>query len=81
MRSMMSNTRKSKPQPELLGKGQYAIYQAPNGDGVIAYRPEGEEKDSHQVVPARFWSVMMKMLRGEITEMNPMALAKMMIGR
>ena len=76
----MSNTRKSKPQPELLGKGSYAIYQARNGDGVIAYRPDGEDKDSHQVVPAKFWSLMMKMLRGEVTEMNPMALMKLIMG-
>lgn len=75
----MSNKRKSHPQPELLGKGSYAIYQATNGDGVIAYRPDGEEKDSHQVVPAKFWSLLMKMLRGEMQDMNPVALMKLMM--
>jgi len=75
----MSNAKKAKPQPELLSKGNYAIFQAPNGDGVIAYRPEGEEKDSHQVVPAKFWTVFMAMLRGETEGMNPVSLMKLMM--
>ena len=76
----MSNTRKSKPQPELLGKGSYAIYQARNGDGVIAYRPDGEEKDSHQVVPAKFWSLLMKILSGEVKGLSPVEMMKMLMG-
>ena len=57
----MSNTKKaSKPQPQKLGSGKYAIFQTPEGDGVISYRPDGEEQDSHQVVPAKFWSMLMK---------------------
>jgi hypothetical protein len=75
----MSNTRKVKPQSQLLSKGNYAIFQAPNGDGVIAYRPDGEEKDSHQVVPAKFWSICMKMLRGDTEGITPMSLMKLMI--
>lgn len=77
----MSNTRKLKrsKSPTLVSKGSYAIYEAPNGDGVIAYRQEGEDADSHQVVPAKFWSLAMRMLRGEMTDVNPVALMKMLI--
>ena len=77
----MSNSRKIKlaSSPTLVSKGSYAIYEAPNGDGVIAYRQDGDEKDSHQVVPAKFWSLAMKMLRGEISDLNPASLMKMMM--
>ena len=85
----MSNTRKTRQsaddsqtaaaKPKLLGKGHYAIFEAPNGDGVVAFRPEGEDKDSHQVVPAKFWSLALKMLRGETQDLNPMELMKMMM--
>ena len=81
----MSNQRKlkkppgGKSVPVLLSKGSYAIYEASNGDGVIAYRAEGESADSHQVVPAKFWSLAMKMLRGEMTDVNPMSLMKMLM--
>ena len=67
--------------PELLSKGNYAIFQAPNGDGVVAYRPEGETKDSHQVVPAKFWLLFLKMIRGELEGINPMDLMKAMMGK
>jgi len=66
--------------PTLLSRGRYAIYQAPNGDGVVTYRPDGEEADSHQVIPSRFWGVITKVLRGEITDANPMTLLKMLAG-
>lgn len=79
----MSNSRKLKKSltPTLVSKGQYAIYEAPNGDGVIAYRQEGDEADSHQVVPAKFWSLAMSMLRGEVTDFNPMSLMKMLMSK
>ena len=71
----MPDTRK------LLSKGRYAIYEADNGDGVIAYRPEGQQKDSHQVVPARFWGVAAKILRGEDPGLSPGALMKLLVKR
>ena len=78
----MSNTKKaSKPQPQKLGSGKYAIFQTPEGDGVISYRPDGEEQDSHQVVPAKFWSMLMKILSGEMTSLNPMELMKMLMSK
>lgn len=83
----MSNTRKraaepaEKAKPEVIGKGRYAIYQTPDGDGVISYRPDGAEADQHQVVPARFWIMFRKILAGEVTELNPAALMKLMMGR
>ena len=67
--------------PEILGKGKYAIYQTPEGDGVISYRPEGDEEDQHQVIPARFWSILMKILSGEITDLNPMSVMKMLMSK
>lgn len=80
----MSNTRKlrkpaEKSSPTLMSKGTYAIFEASNGDGVIAYRPDGEQADQHQVVPAKFWTILMKMLRGEVQDMNPMTLMKLMM--
>ena len=77
----MSNRKTAKAAPPvLLSKGQYAIYEAPNGDGVISYRPDGEEADSHQVIPSKFWTVVTKVLRGEMTDVNPMVLLKMLAG-
>lgn len=73
----MSNSKKAKVHP--LGSGRYAIYQTPEGDGVISYRPDGEEQDSHQVVPAKFWSVLMKILSGEMKDISPMTLMKMLM--
>ena len=66
--------------PEVLGRGRYAIYQDPSGDGIISYRPEGADADSHQVVPARIWTVILGVLRGEITDMNPMTVMKLLMG-
>lgn len=65
--------------PVLLSKGRYAIYQAPNGDGVISYRPENQDFDQRQVVPARFWAVMTGIASGEIKDMNPVTLMKMIM--
>ena len=82
----MSNARKPKAAvsretgPEVLGRGRYAIYQDANGDGIVSYRPEGSSEDSHQVVPARIWTVILGVLRGEITDMNPMILMKTLMG-
>lgn len=69
-----------KATPELLGKGRYSIYQTPGGDGVISYRPDGQEQDSHQVVPAKFWGVLMGILSGEVKDLNPVSLMKMLMG-
>jgi hypothetical protein len=84
----MSNTRKrtaaraaEKAKPELLGQGRYAIYQTPEGDGVVTYRPDGVEEDQHQVVPARFWAMLMKILSGEMSDINPMVIMKMLMGK
>jgi hypothetical protein len=81
----MSNSKKVKPAaegaPVALGKGRYAIFQNSNGDGVIAYRPEGEKEDSHQVIPAGIWKIILSALRGEAVDVNPMTLMKMLMGK
>lgn len=78
----MSNARKvKKPSSTLVSKGSYAIYEDASGNGVIAYRQDGEDKDSHQVVPAKFWSLATRMLRGEVTDMNPVSLMKMLMSK
>ena len=78
----MSNAKKAAaaPPPVKLGAGRYAIYQTPAGDGVISYRPDGQDADSHQVVPAKFWTVLMGILSGEVKDMNPVSLMKMLMG-
>lgn len=87
----MSNARKTKPAadapapapaaPVKLGAGRYSIYQTPDGDGVISYRPDGQEADQHQVVPARFWSVLMGIVSGQIKDLGPMEMFKMLMGK
>jgi hypothetical protein len=83
----MPATRKAKPagaeaaeaKPVTLSKGRYAIYEAPNGDGVISYRPDGQEADQHQVVPAKFWTVLTGIASGQVTDLNPVSLLKMIM--
>jgi hypothetical protein len=72
--------RPAPPKPELLGKGRYSIYQAPNGDGVISYRPDGDDFDQRQVVPAKLWGMILGVLSGQVKDLNPMELMKMLMG-
>ena len=65
--------------PLLLGRGRYSIYQTPEGDGVVVYRADGTDADEHQVVPAKFWTVLMGILSGEIKNLNPMDLMKVLM--
>lgn len=78
----VSNSRKTrKPShPVQLGAGRYAIFQDPDGNGVISYRPDGQEEDSHQVVPAKFWALLMKILSGEVKGLSPVEMMKMLMG-
>jgi hypothetical protein len=66
--------------PVILGRGRYAIYQSPNGDGVISYRPDGEDADQHQVVPAKFWSILTGMLSGQVKALSPVEIVKLIMG-
>ena len=70
-----------KVKPRLLGQGRYAIYQTPEGDGVVVYRADGTTEDEQQVVPAKFWTVLMGILSGEIKNLNPMDLMKVLMGK
>jgi len=63
-----------------ISKGRYAIYQAPDGTGVISYRPDGDAADQHQVVPAKFFAILMSVWRGETPDLNPVSLMKMLMG-
>jgi hypothetical protein len=67
--------------PQLLGRGRYAIYQTPEGDGVVVYRADGTSTDESQVVPARFWAMLMKILSGEISSLSPVELMKTLMGK
>lgn len=67
--------------PAPLAKGRYALYELPNGDGLLAYRPEPEEEDRHQVIPGGIWKILMSLARGEKPEINPMLLMKAMMNR
>lgn len=66
---------------KLISMGRYAIYETADGEGVVAYRPDGQEADSHQVVPAKFWSLVLKMISGEIKNMSPLSMMKVLTGR
>jgi hypothetical protein len=39
-------------EPELLSKGAYSLYRAPDGGMRLIYRPEGAEEDQHLAFPA-----------------------------
>jgi len=67
--------------PKLISRGRYAIHETPEGEGVVSYRPDGAEEDSHQLVPARFWGVALKILNGQDPGLKPGALLKLMVGR
>ena len=67
--------------PRLLGQGRYAIYQTPEGDGVVVYRADGTDADEQQVVPAKFWALLMGILSGEMKNLNPMDLMKALMGK
>ena len=67
--------------PLLLGQGRYAIYQTPEGDGVVVYRADGTDADEQQVVPAKFWALLMGILSGELKNLNPMDLMKALMGK
>ena len=67
--------------PRLLGQGRYAIYQTPEGDGVVVYRADGSETDEQQVVPAKFWALFMKILAGEVSGLSPVDLMKVIMGK
>ena len=70
-----------KTKPRLLGQGRYAIYQSPEGDGVVVYRADGSDTDEQQVVPAKFWALLMGILSGELKNLNPMDLMKALMGK
>ena len=67
--------------PLLLGQGRYAIYQTPEGDGVVVYRADGTSADEQQVVPAKFWALLMKILSGEMSGVSPVELMKVLMGK
>ena len=67
--------------PVLLGRGKYAIYQTPEGEGIIAYRPENTDADNHVPIPKAVWGVMLSALKGEKIDMSPMAVMKLMMGK
>ena len=80
----MSKTKTKAPpaegKPLLLGQGRYAIYQTPEGDGVVVYRADGSDADEQQVVPAKFWTLLMGILSGTLKDLSPMDLMKALMG-
>lgn len=67
--------------PTTISKGRYSIFQTPEGDGVVVYRPDGEKEDQRQVVPAKFWKIITGVLSGEVTSLSPMDLMKTLMGK
>lgn len=51
--------------PELLSRGQYSLYSTADGGAHLAYRPDGQDEDSHQPIPASVWQLLGKAMRGE----------------
>ena len=76
-----TKTAPAEGKPQLLGQGRYAIYQTPEGDGVVVYRADGTSEDEQQVVPAKFWALLMKILAGEVSGISPVDLMKVLMGK
>lgn len=51
--------------PELLSRGQYSLYSTADGGAHLSYRPDGQDEDSHQPIPAGIWGLLGKAMRGE----------------
>jgi len=64
------------PKPELLSRGQYGLYRAPDGGMHLAYRPDGAEEDLHLVVPA----AMVRMAEAAAAGQGPFARMRALIG-
>jgi hypothetical protein len=84
-KDMMTKKKEISPhaegKPRLLGQGRYAIYQTPEGDGVVVYRADGADADEQQVVPAKFWSLLMQILSGTLKNVSPMDLMKVLMSK
>jgi hypothetical protein len=64
------------PQPELLSRGKYSLYKAPDGGMHLAYRPEEAEEDLHLVVPA----AMVRMAEAAAAGQGPLGRMKALMG-
>lgn len=65
------------PKPELLSRGAYSLYRAPDGGMHLAYRPDEAEEDLHLVVPA----AMVRMAEAAAAGQGPFARMRALIGR
>ena len=79
-RKVISNGQKAS-RPEPVGQGRYALYTTSKGEGVLSYRPDGCEEDYHQLIPAILWGILLKGMRGEEVDANPITLIKAMMGK
>lgn len=64
--------------PEPVMKGTFALYEAPGGGRVLAYRLAGEEDTRRIIIPAAIIKLMEAQQRGE--KISPMAMIKSMMG-
>lgn len=62
--------------PELLSRGVYSLYRAPDGAMHLAYRPEGTEEDLHLVIPA----AMVRMAEAAASGQGPMGRMRALMG-
>jgi hypothetical protein len=63
-----------------LGRGQYVIWQAGDGGGIVTYRPDGVEEDREQHVPAPFWRIIRAAISGDLAGASRMDLLRMLMG-
>lgn len=62
--------------PELLSRGRYSLYKAPDGGMHLAYRPEDAGEDLHLVVPA----AMVRMAEAAAAGQGPMGRMRALMG-
>jgi hypothetical protein len=67
------------PVAELRQQGQYKIYEVSDGSAVVTYQPDGQDQEHEHKVPAPVWRVITAALSGQMADVNPMTLLKMML--
>lgn len=61
-----------------LSAGRYALYEAPGGGAVLAYRPDGSDHDLHEQIPAPVWQLLRRAAAGET--ISPAAVMRTVLG-
>ena len=68
----------SKHERELIGAGQYWLYEQPNGSALLQWNDAGGGEDSEQEIPAEVWKLLRAVVAGK--KIGPQAALRMLTG-